>query len=191
VTIPELGGQTTVDLTPKPGEDRLREAADALVRLRGPGYRFDPDDSRIADALESDDWCLECVGPDAAATVAAKVVAEILWPAASRASREDAARDIETFGNAARGRAQLYAPELSICARRANDAVVDAYVKAAALARVGDVRNVRCSKCGDTRGGQIGHETDECTWKPCNTANQPRTPAGRDGEGNPEERTDG
>jgi hypothetical protein len=27
-------------------------------------------------------------------------------------------------------------------------------------------RNVHCSNCGDTRGGPVGHEISECTWKP-------------------------
>jgi hypothetical protein len=108
--------------------------------------------------------------------------------AAYRAGREDAARDIEVFGERARGRAQQYAGELSICSRRSNDAVVDTYMKSASLARSGDVRNVQCSNCRDTRGGPIGHETGECTWKPCNTAHQPRTPSGCDGEDSPEER---
>jgi hypothetical protein len=95
---------------------------------------------------------------------------EQVWREGYRAGREDAARDIEVFGKAARERAERYAAELSICARRANDAVVDAYVKAASLARSGNVRNVHCSNCGDTRGGPFGHEIAECTWKRCNTA---------------------
>lgn len=28
--------------------------------------------------------------------------------------------------------------------------------------------NPYCSRCGDTRGGPYGHETNECTWNdPC------------------------
>lgn len=27
-------------------------------------------------------------------------------------------------------------------------------------------RNVRCSNCGDERGGPFGHETSECRWYP-------------------------
>lgn len=25
-------------------------------------------------------------------------------------------------------------------------------------------RNIYCSRCGDTRGGPYGHESNECTW---------------------------
>jgi hypothetical protein len=27
------------------------------------------------------------------------------------------------------------------------------------------VRNVHCSNCGDTRGGPVGHEISECTFR--------------------------
>lgn len=31
-----------------------------------------------------------------------------------------------------------------------------------------DTSNPYCSRCGDTRGGPYGHETNECKWRdPC------------------------
>jgi hypothetical protein len=30
---------------------------------------------------------------------------------------------------------------------------------------VSRTENIYCSRCGDTRGGPYGHETNECTWR--------------------------
>jgi hypothetical protein len=88
------------------------------------------------------------------------------------------AAELTAFADVRRAAAYRYAHELDICARRSNDAVTNAYYTAAAIARDGNRRNVHCAKCGDTKGGPFGHETSECTWKPCDSPSVRRSSDG-------------
>lgn len=77
----------------------------------------------------------------------------------------DAAHDIETFAAQALAQAMRVADQMTGCANRHNLAIIEAYRRAAAIAR-DPRRNTHCSNCGDTRGGPFGHEISECTWLP-------------------------
>jgi hypothetical protein len=89
------------------------------------------------------------------------------------AARAQIAAELVAYANARREAVELHAPELSICARRSNDNVVNAYYTAADVVRTGSTRltNDNCTRCRGTRGGPPGHLTAVCTWTPCNTAN--------------------
>lgn len=100
-----------------------------------------------------DDWQKEC---DRLKTELAE---------AKRTAREAAAVDLEQYAAIRQAAAERYASQLNECANKHNYAIVESYRQAASIARVGDVRNVHCSSCGNTRGGPMGHETSECTWR--------------------------
>lgn len=80
--------------------------------------------------------------------------------------RAAAAADIEAFAEQCLARAVEVAPQMTGCANRHNLTIVEAFHQAASIARAGNVKNENCSNCGNTRGGPMGHTTEECTWLP-------------------------
>lgn len=80
--------------------------------------------------------------------------------------RAAAAADIEAFAERSLEQVRAVAPQMTGCANRANLGTIETYRRAASIALIGMAHNHDCTKCHDTRGGPMGHKTEDCTWNP-------------------------